>query len=333
MENTSFTIGVMLWLDQPVYTLPALARSAEGAGFGEIWLADHYFLRDVYVSLAIIAQATQKARLGTAVTAVQLRHPALIASSAATIDDLSCERAIIGIGPGGFEFPAQFGMNPKSPLTMLREAVAVMRGVLRGDSQVRGSYFSAVGSKLTWQAREIPIHIAARGPAMTELAGEIADGVLVHGINQKYVEYVKELLAKGAQRAGRAADSCEMGVILDIDMDENAAAAVDRLRSRLKITAGGSWSDSLIPYYDLDEAKVVRLKKAVSSGDPNAAEFVTDEMVHTFGIAGSRKHITETLGRLRAAGFRRVILKFEGTQEEVIHHMQAMTPLIQELTT
>ncbi len=322
----------MLWLDQSVATLPALSRSAEDAGFGEVWLADHYFLRDVYVSLAMVAQATSCVRLGTAVTAVQLRHPALIASSAATVDELSGGRSLIGVGPGGFEFPAQFNMHPKSALTMMREAVEVMRGVLQGDAQVCGSYFTAIGSKLTWQARNIPIHFAARGPAMTELGGEIADGMLLHGINDEYIAYVRELIEKAAQRAGRAADSCELGVILDVDMDDDVDAAVDRLRPRLRITAGGSWSDSLIPYYNLDRGAVGRLKQAVASGDPGAPALVTDEMVHTFGIAGSRQHVTDELMRLRAAGFTRVILKFEGTQDEVIHHMQAMTPIIQEVT-
>lgn len=322
----------MLWLDQPVSTIVELARGAEEAGFAEAWLADHYFLRDVYVSMAMIAECTRRIRLGTAVAAVQLRHPTLIASSAATIDEISNGRAIIGIGPGGYEFASQFGVNPKSPITMMREAVKIMREVLHGASQFKGTYFSAVGSKLTWQARDIPIQIAARGPAMTELAGELADGVLIHGLNQEYIDFVKDKLRTGAQRVGRSPDECEIGTIIDVEWDDkNPAAAVDRMRPRLKIIAGGSWSDSMLPYYNLDREAVAKLKAAVTAGDPNFASLLTDEMVHVFGVAGTRDHVKQELARLRENGFHRVVLKFEGTPQEAIKKMHDIKPIITEV--
>ncbi len=74
-DKHPFEVGVILWLDQPARTVAELAKGAEEAGFAEAWLPDHYFLRDVFVSMAAIAQCTQRIRLGTAVAAVQLRHP------------------------------------------------------------------------------------------------------------------------------------------------------------------------------------------------------------------------------------------------------------------
>lgn len=198
MNMKPFDIGLMIWIDQPIITLVDFAVEAEKSGIRELWFPDHYFLRDVYVTMALIAQRTEKVRLGTAVAAVQLRHPTLIASSAMTVDELSNGRSIIGIGPGGFEFPAQFNMHANSPLTMLREAVKVIRGVFDGDCQYCGKYFTAEGSKLSFPSRQIPIHLSARGPKMKELAGEIADGVLIHGLNQEYIEFVKEQIRIGA---------------------------------------------------------------------------------------------------------------------------------------
>ena len=173
----------MVWLDRPVADLAALAARAEGAGFADLWLPDHYFLRDVYVAQALMAERTERIRLGTGVAAVQLRHPALIASSAATIHELSGGRALIGIGPGGFEFPGQFRIHAASPLSLMRDSFAIMRGLLAGGVDHEGTALSAVGAKLAWDPGTIPISMSGRGPRMLELAGELADGVIVHGLN------------------------------------------------------------------------------------------------------------------------------------------------------
>lgn len=333
MENTSGKIdfGVMIWLDRPSAEAPELAVAAEKAGFDEIWLADHYFLRDVFVSLALMAQQTQRVRLGTAVAAVQLRHPALLASSMATIDELAEGRAVLGIGPGGHEFAAQFAMRPKSPLTMMRDATAIIESLLRGKANYEGRYFTAVEAQLGWKTRAIPVHMAARGPRMTELAGEIADGVLVHGINKGYIDYVQERLSTGAARAERPADQAEIGVILDVDVDDDVQASRKRLRPRLRIVAGGAWSDSLIPVYGLDPEAVATLKAAVSAEDPNASTLITERMIDVFGIAGPHGMVVERLQELRDSGVERIVLKYEGSPEETMEQFQRMKPVIKEL--
>ena len=128
--------GLTIWLDQPLDAVTELAVAAEDAGFADVWLPDHYFLRDVYAAQALIAARTTTLRLATGIAAIQLRHPALIASAAATIAECSGGRAVIGIGPGGHEFPSQFAMRPRSPLTMLREAVQIIRQLTCGPGEV-----------------------------------------------------------------------------------------------------------------------------------------------------------------------------------------------------
>ncbi len=333
MSKTPFDIGLMVWIDQPVPTLVDFAVEAEKAGIRELWFPDHYFLRDVYITMASIAQRTEKVCLGTAVAAVQLRHPTLIASSAMTVDELSNGRAIIGIGPGGFEFPAQFDMHASSPLTLLSEAVKIIRGVFAGDCEVRGKYFTAHGSKLGFPARQIPIHLSARGPKMKELAGEIADGVLIHGLNQEYIEFVKDQIQIGAQRANRSPEACEIGPIIDVDIDDqDEAAAFERLRPRMRVMAGGSWSDSLIPVYKLEPESVARLKAAVSAGVPDVNHLITDDMVRTFGIAGSRDKLKQELIRLRENGLRRVVLSLAGTLQQKVEQLHYIQPIIEEVS-
>ena len=303
--------GLAIWLDRPLGELVELAVAAEEAGFADVWLPDHYFLRDVYVAQALIAARTTTVRLATGVAAIQLRHPALIASAAATIAECSGGRAVIGIGPGGHEFPSQFGMRPKSPLTMLREAVAIIRLLGSGSADFRGDYFCADGSALGWRIDPPPIYLSARGPRMLELAGEIADGVIIHGVQRDFLDYARARVAHGAQRAGRDPQECLISVMLDVEVDRDEATAIERLRPRCTLMAGGSYADELIPVYGFDPGAVARLRTALNDPDEAEADYVTDDMVRAFAFGGTVETVTEQLDELRGLGVDLAILKLD----------------------
>jgi 5,10-methylenetetrahydromethanopterin reductase len=248
-----------------------------------------------------------------------------------TVDELSGGRSLIGIGPGGHEFAGQFGLQASSPLKMMTEAVTIIRDVLAGCADVEGKYFNARGSQLTFPARRIPIFLSARGPKMKELAGEIADGVLIHGRNPEYIDFVKDAVRIGAERAGRSPDACDIVPIIDVEVDDDEAAAIERLRPKMRIMAGGAWSDTLIPHYRLDPEAVARLKKAVAAGVQDVNHLITDEMVRVFSITGSRQKVTQDLLSLRAQGLRRVVLNLSGTVEQKIQYLQNLKPIIEEV--
>jgi 5,10-methylenetetrahydromethanopterin reductase len=316
--------GAAIWLDRPLPECVALAVAAERAGFTEVWLPDHYFLRDAYAAQALIAERTSRVGLGTAVVSPLLRHPLLLASSTATIHELSGGRAIIGIGVGGFEFSTQMGMKVERPLQVAREAVAIVRAALRGDVNLPGEAFTAVGARLTWDpGGEPPVYMAARGPRMLELAGEIADGVITHGLTPSYVRFSLDRIAAGAARAGRAPEDCELILMFEVEMDDDRVAAVDRLRPRTTIMAGGEYSEDLIPVFGLDPAEVAPLRAAVRAGDRGAGRLVTDQMVDAFCVAGPAEHVVDRLGRMEAAGVRRVIMLFrDDTTEATIRKLE-----------
>ncbi|MDE0654299.1 MAG: LLM class flavin-dependent oxidoreductase [bacterium] len=303
--------GLAIWLDQPLDSLAELAVAAEKAGFTDVWLPDHYFLRDVYVAQALVATRTKSLRLATGVAAIQLRHPALIASAAATIAECSGGRAVIGIGPGGHEFPSQFGMRPKSPLTMLREAVAIIRELGAGPTRFRGEYFSADGSALGWRTAPPPIYLSARGPRMLELAGEIADGVIIHGVQRDFLDYARTRIARGAQKAGRDPRECRIAVMLDVEVDGDETAAIDRLRPRCTLMAGGSYADELIPVYGFDPGAVATLRSALNNPDVREAGYVTDDMVRAFAFGGTLEAVAARLGQLGELGVDLAILKLD----------------------
>ena len=303
--------GLAIWLDQPLGAVTDLAVAAEDAGFADVWLPDHYFLRDVYAAQALIAARTTRLRLATGIAAIQLRHPALIASAAATIAECSGGRAVIGIGPGGHEFPSQFGMRPKSPLTMLREAVAIIRQLGTGTASFRGEYFSADGSELGWQVDPPPIYLSARGPRMLELAGEIADGVIIHGVHRNFLDYARARVVHGARRAGRDPRECRIAVMLDVEIHPDEASAIDRLRPRCTLMAGGSYADELIPIYGYDPDTVAVLRSALNDPGVREADYVTDEMVRAFAIGGPAETVAAHLGELGELGVDLAILKLD----------------------
>lgn len=322
--------GLTIWLDQPLDAITEMAVAAEEAGFADVWLPDHYFLRDVYAAQALIATRTTTVRLATGIAAIQLRHPALIASAAATIAECSGGRAVIGIGPGGHEFPSQFAMRPKSPLTMLREAVTIIRRLTSGRADHRGDYFSADGSELGWRIDPPPIYLSARGPRMLELAGEIADGVIIHGIHRDFLDYARERIAVGANRSGRDPRACRIAVMLDVEVDSDEATAIDRLRPRCTLMAGGTYSDDLIPVYGFDPGAVATLRAALNDPDVAEARHVTDEMVRAFAIGGSVETVTAGLGELSDLGLDLAILKLgEGDPAATTALMDTIAPIIE----
>lgn len=321
--------GLTIWLDQPLDAVTELAVAAEAAGFSDVWLPDHYFLRDVYAAQALIAARTTRLRLATGIAAIQLRHPALIASAAATISECSGGRAVIGIGPGGHEFGSQLGMRPKSPLTMLREAVAIIRQLSSGPASFRGDYFSADGSELGWQIDPPPIYLSARGPRMLELAGEIADGVIIHGIHREFLDYARARIAAGTARSGRDPGDCRIAVMLDVEIDSDEAAAIDRLRPRCTLMAGGTYADELIPVYGFDPAAVATLRSALNDPQVPEARYVTDDMVRAFAIGGTLETVAERLGELRRLGVDLAILKLgEGDTAATKTLISTIAPII-----
>jgi 5,10-methylenetetrahydromethanopterin reductase len=264
-----------------------------------------------------MADRTSRIRLGTAVVSPLLRHPVLLASSTATIQELSGGRAVIGMGVGGFEFPTQLGFRIDRPIGLIREAVQIVRALMRGEEvDVRGKHFTATGAKLLWQVEDVPVYLAARGQQMLELAGEIAEGVITHGLAGSYIDFSLDRIRRGAARAGRGPDACELALMFDVEIDQDVDAAIDRLRPRCTVMAGGAYAEELIPVFGLDPDQVMPLRAAVRARDPDTARLVTDDMVRAFTLPGPAEDVAERLEGMAKAGVGRVLLSTGGRSVE-----------------
>jgi 5,10-methylenetetrahydromethanopterin reductase len=303
-------IGLALWPDRELPALAELARVAEGSGFAELWWPDHYDARECSAVLALCAMQTTEIRLGTAVTSPMIRHPALLASLFATLSELSNGRAIAGIGPGGFEVRTELLAMPASPVAATREAVGIVRNLLSGErfSLADGKVFPVANAGLSFRSEHpVPVYLAARGPRMLGLAGEIADGAITHGLAKPYLDLVAERVGAGARVAGRSRTDCVVSVMVEVAIG-SPEVAMDALRPRCRLMVGGSYDESLIPLYGLDPGSVGPLRRAVRARDPDAVKLIDDDMIRAFALGGPQGTIVEGLSGLAALGVDAVIL-------------------------
>ena len=213
------------------------AKLAESVGFDWVGVADSQSLfRELFVTLGVVAQATERVMIGPAVTNPLTRHPAVMASAVASLHELSGGRAMLGIGTGD---SAIYNLNePPRGLTGLREYILALRALLRGEP----TRFAGRDIHTKWvgpQAGDpVPIYVSAEGPKTLELAGEIADGVICGmGLSPEVVGLTLEHIAIGAERAGKSLDDIDVWTLTRVNVGPDRAALIDEIRMELASTA------------------------------------------------------------------------------------------------
>ncbi len=326
-------VGTAVWLDRPARDAARIAGAAEQAGFDALWVPDHYFLRDSFVALALAAEATSTIKLGTAVASPLLRHPAQLAGSFATLQEMSEGRVVVGIGPGGAEFGRQLGLPIRRPLSLIEESVEIIRGLGKGIVDVSGNHFEVSGAELGWRHESMPVYLAARGPKMLELSGRIADGVFAHGLAPSCVEFIGERVGVGEEEAGRKG-ACEINYMFVYEYDEDRDVAIDRLRPSVTYMVAGNYPEELIPIFGLDPEEVLPIREAVAMGDLNRANtMMTPEMIEAFNVGGPESALLDRLAYLQDLGVESVTLQLGGdTVEESIERTKRVGRVIAELS-
>jgi len=281
-------------------------KLAEELGYESAWVAEGHG-GDQFAVLAACARETSRIGLGTSITSVFVRTAPTIAMAAATVDDLSAGRFILGIGSSHkVQVEAEHGIAYAKPLTRTRETVAVIRALLRdGRVEYRGETVRIDGFDLWFAPRrpEIPIYLSAVFEKMSELCGEIADGVILTRSTLATGAKVREALAEGARRAGRDPAAIAVTSLLPTVVAESRREALDALRPGLAFYAGffPRYNRLMAGHGFAEEAAAIAA--AWSRGDRDAAErAVSDAMIDASSVAGTPAECREKIEAYRQSG-------------------------------
>jgi 5,10-methylenetetrahydromethanopterin reductase len=218
-------------------TLPEtvrLARLCEDLAYDLVWLPDQSFHRDPFVTLAMIGHQTSRIKVGLGVTNPYSRHPAQIARAIATVDEVSCGRAVLGLGAGNKKmFLDKLGIPQDRPAAKVRASVVAIRRLLGGECvNSEDANVTLREVELEFPARaDIPIYVASRAPRMLAVAAEVADGVIAEALfTSGGIRYVRERIAVGAKAAGRSSECVDTVFWQIVDVTDDRAASLDMMR-------------------------------------------------------------------------------------------------------
>lgn len=275
-----------------------LARLAEEAGVDSVWVAEGPTARDAFVTLTAIGAATTRVALGTGVVNPFTRHPAQLAAAFATLDESSRGRAVAGLGIGARDHLIPLGFDTSKPLTVAREMLELTRALLaREVVDHEGTRFRVDSVRLGFEPprRAVPIYLAATGPRMCALAGELADGLYVLYGTRPYLERV----IADATRDRPPDRPLEVASPILMAVDENRDAALGRVKPGLGLVLTEPSGESMLEANGLDPSQAERVRSALTQeGIRGVGPALDDEIAVKLTIAGDR---SECLERLRAA--------------------------------
>jgi F420-dependent oxidoreductase-like protein len=306
-------------------------RAADACGYDSFWMPE-VWEHEAFTILARIAVNTERIGLGTGVINVFSRSPALIAMSAATLDEISGGRFRLGLGTSGARVIEDFhGMPYAKPLSRLRETIQIVRLLLRGErADYAGENFRLSRFKLGFRPlrAEIPIYVASLGGKALEQLGETADGWLpVHWPFARLGEGIA-VINRGASRAGRHPGSIEIAPMVNCVVSGDLGRARQMARMPLAYYVGGMGSyyhDMLSRLGFAEEAEIIR--KAWKAGRPKEAMgAVSDEMLDRIAICGPRDLCRAQLDEMPGHGATLTIVPVpkEGTTSEKVKLIESL---------
>ena len=337
MTSAGARFGIV-FLPESLGDFGSLCRGAEEAGFGLLGVADSQSVfRELYVALAIAARDTSRIRLGPLVTNPQTRHLVVTASAISSIDELSGGRAMLGLGSGD---SAIYTLGaPPATVAGLEDAVVTLGRLTSGAVVERGEltfepkrFRRAAGEEsgearagLKWQVRRstrrVPIYLAAEGPRTLELAGRVADGVIVGlGLTPEVISVSLAAIERGARAAGRTLGDLDIWWFAKTNVADTREGAVAPIKMALAASANHAFRFTLegkaVPpdlherirglqkEYDAHQHEIAGAANADLTERWGLTEFLRDR----FGIAGTPDDCVAQVRRAMAAGARQFII-------------------------
>jgi F420-dependent oxidoreductase-like protein len=297
-----------------------LVREAERLGYDSVWSAEAYG-SDAATILGWLAQATHRIRLGSAIFQMPARSPAMTAMTAATLDQLSDGRMLLGIGSSGPQVAEGWhGQRFARQLQRTREYVAVVRMALaRERVQFDGETLElplpdgpgkALKLTIAPVQERIPIYLAAIGPKNTTLAAEIADGWIPTLFSPEHVGEFRPLLEEGFARAenGKGFEDFDIAPTVNVFVSDDLESARDAMRPYIALYVGGMGSrkqnfyNALVQRYGFEDAAREVQNLYLEGKKDEAAAALPAELIDTVALCGPAGVVRERLAIYRDAG-------------------------------
>lgn len=281
-------------------------RYAEERGFEAVWQAESRLVRDAIVPMAAYAAVTEHIKVGSGVINNWTRNIGLLAATFLTLDDLAPNRILCGIGAWWDPLAKNVGIDRRKPLLAMRETVEVFRRLMSMERVTfHGEFHHVDGIELDVvhgrrEPRQVPIYIGATGPKMMELAGEIADGVVLnYCVPPEYNDQAMERLEAGAKKAGKKLEDIDRPQLVVCSVDYDREKALDTSRELLTqylaqqphIAKASGVSQDIV-----GEIQSILGWPATHEQIQRAKHFVPDELITKITASGTPKEAREKVG-------------------------------------
>ncbi len=291
--------GIELTPEHPIDRITDLARQAEAEDFEAALISSHYFNRDPIATLAQVAAATNEIAVGPAAINPYETHPVTLASSMATIQELSDGRAVFGVGPGDPSALAALNIEREKPLRRVLESFKVAQDLWDGQRVSIDGTFEATDAELKYPVDgTIPVYIGAQGPHMIRMSAKHADGLLLNAAHPDDVAWAAERVEEGLADRPPERGEYDFSVYASVSVAEEAEAAREAARRPVAFIAADA-PTPLLKRHDLDPDRAASIGTAIERGDfSDAFDAVSPAMIDAFAAAGSPEDVATRLDAL-----------------------------------
>ncbi len=297
-------------------------REAEKRGFESAWVVESSLApgKDAISYLGALAVSTERIRLATGVINLFSRSATLIASTMATLDEISKGRMILGIGTGHVVITPYHSIEFRDPLNRMREYITVFRRLVSGGRvDYDGKYLHVKNLKLNLQPtrQQIPVYVATVSERLAKVAGEIADGVLFVLTSPSRVKELVGVVRESAERAGRSLDEVDIACYLPTFMMKDVEKSMKAARQTVAGYGRSMFYRRL--YQKMGYKKEAELlKDAWEKGDiENAVAQVPERMAKELVAVGSQEECMKRVEEYRLAGVELPLIQSFYTQGDL----------------
>jgi F420-dependent oxidoreductase-like protein len=318
----------------------SIVQEAERLGYDSVWTAEAYG-SDAATILGWIAGLTSTIKIGSAIFQMPGRSPAMTAMTAATLDQLSDGRMLLGIGSSGPQVSEGWhGVRFGSQLARTREYIEGERLEYAGDHvtlPLPDGPGKALKLTIAPVQETIPIYLAAIGPKNTALAGEIADGWIPTLVSPEHLPELRTSLEEGAAKAGRSLDNFDIAPTVNVYVSDDIEKGRDVMRPFIALYVGGMGSrdknfyNNLVQRYGFEDAAKEVQRLYLEGKRDEAMAALPDELIDLVSLNGPADKVRDRLRVYREAGVGTLgITPMAWTRDERIDQLQKIAQLAEE---